>query len=547
MKSIAIFGAGIAGLTAAHELVKLGYKVSVYESTPEAGGFFRSGRDKQTTMPTEYSWHGLGPWYNNSFDLMRDIPFDAAGSIFDRALSRPIDFGIFPDNGSGKFYDVGILSVPSMFQMNQLEFVSWLYLMLKTWTSNKRSKLKYSKLNAAQAWKPLLKEKSYKTWRACFGPWVGSDWSNVSLHTTGEFFKKQLTTRIKHKHPADAQGEGWVHKASSGWLLFKGPSSEFWFKPWVEHLTKQGVVFTWNTPLVKLEFNEKVITGAVTHKEVVTADFYIVAINPYILNTILNKTPSLEQEKELKKIRFLTKDKPHTQISFRIAFKNKIKFPRDRTGVVLSDSPFNITIFAQEQAWSSEIYLGKNIQSLWTGTSCISTIPGDLFNKSVEECTKEEFIQEIKNQVLNCKSLDKILKESNQGKGIKEFEILTIEVWDEWEFTGEGVKYAQPKWVNNTSNQEFVPQQKTSLPNLILSGAHTQTEADVWSIEGAVESGRRAGRVIDTRVSLVNQSLQKWTIILGKIDDVLFYFKMPQILDFIILLIFLKLLWELWT
>jgi uncharacterized protein with NAD-binding domain and iron-sulfur cluster len=32
MESIVIFGAGIAGLSAAHELIQLGYTVSVYDS-----------------------------------------------------------------------------------------------------------------------------------------------------------------------------------------------------------------------------------------------------------------------------------------------------------------------------------------------------------------------------------------------------------------------------------------------------------------------------------------------------------------------------------
>jgi len=73
MKSIVIFGSGIAGLTAAHELAQLGYAVSVYEATDQPGGFFRSARDKDN-MPTEYSWHGMGPWYHNAFDVMRQIP-----------------------------------------------------------------------------------------------------------------------------------------------------------------------------------------------------------------------------------------------------------------------------------------------------------------------------------------------------------------------------------------------------------------------------------------------------------------------------------------
>lgn len=64
MKTVAIFGAGIAGLASAHEFTRLGYKVFVYEANREAGGFFRSARvSGHENMPSEYSWHGFGPWY----------------------------------------------------------------------------------------------------------------------------------------------------------------------------------------------------------------------------------------------------------------------------------------------------------------------------------------------------------------------------------------------------------------------------------------------------------------------------------------------------
>ncbi|BFL83726.1 hypothetical protein LFREDSHE_21760 [Shewanella baltica] len=74
-KSVAIFGGGIAGLTAAHEFAKLGYQVKVFEANADAGGFFRSARRKEDQgMPSEYSWHGMGPWYNNFFELIKEIP-----------------------------------------------------------------------------------------------------------------------------------------------------------------------------------------------------------------------------------------------------------------------------------------------------------------------------------------------------------------------------------------------------------------------------------------------------------------------------------------
>ena len=106
MKTVAVFGAGIAGLTVAHEFAHRGYAVSVYEANETAGGFFRSARlSEDDGMPSEYSWHGMGPMYHNVFDIMKPIPFDETGSVYEKALSRPIAFGVAPDVGIAQFDD----------------------------------------------------------------------------------------------------------------------------------------------------------------------------------------------------------------------------------------------------------------------------------------------------------------------------------------------------------------------------------------------------------------------------------------------------------
>jgi uncharacterized protein with NAD-binding domain and iron-sulfur cluster len=546
MKSIVIFGAGIAGLTAAHELVQLGYNVSVYEAADQPGGFFRSSRLRQNNMPTEYSWHGMGPWYHNAFDLMQHIPFSEDGNIYDLALSRPLDFGIFPDNEKAQFYDEGVKSIPKMFRMNKWEFVKWTYLMLKTWTSNNRSQKIYSRLNAAQAWKPLLKDKTYKTWRSCFGPWIGSDWPKVSLQTTGDFFRKQLTSKPPHDHKADQDGPAWTQDAGIGWLLLKGPSSEYWFDPWVKYLKEKGVKFYWEKPLSKLEFDGTNIISAFCGEEKIQGDIYILAINPFFTADILSETPELERQDELKLFKPLIQGGPHTQVSFRMAFSEAIKFPRVRTAVVVSDSEFNLTLFAEEQVWDKKVDLGENIKSLWTGTSCISSVPGRIYHKPVNTCTKQEFIEEVKAQIFSCGALDELIKEANNGKGLKDFSIIKIEVWREWEFSKEGIKPLQPKWVNSTNTQAYLPAQKTPVGNLFLAGAHTKTQAQVWSIEGAVESGRRAAKAIDGRVEVLDQYRPIWIIALSKIDDILYTIKAPQLIDSIFILLISLIIAALW-
>jgi uncharacterized protein with NAD-binding domain and iron-sulfur cluster len=227
-----------------------------------------------------------------------------------------------------------------------------------------------------------------------------------------------------------------------------------------------------------------------------------------------------------------------------VAFSEEIKFPRARTAIVVSDSEFNLTLFAQEQVWDKAVDLGRNVKSLWTGTSCISSVPGRICHKPVNNCTKEEFIEEVKAQILGCGALNELIKEANNGKELKDFPIMKVEVWHEWEFSRKGIRSPHPKWVNSTDTEAYLPPQRTPVPNLFLAGAHTRTQVQVWSIEGAVESGRRAAKAVDGRVEVLDQYLPVWFKVLSWIDDILYSVKAPQLIDSTLLTLTLFLIWR---
>ena len=76
-KAVAVFGAGIAGLTAAHELVDRGYSVTVYERKA-LGGKARSipvPNSGATPLPAEHGFRFFPGFYRNVTDTMRRIPF----------------------------------------------------------------------------------------------------------------------------------------------------------------------------------------------------------------------------------------------------------------------------------------------------------------------------------------------------------------------------------------------------------------------------------------------------------------------------------------
>lgn len=537
MKNVAIFGASVAGLSAAHEFTRLGYQVSIYEANRDAGGFFRSARMPQDkSMPSEYSWHGLGPWYHNVFDIMKQIPFDEEGSVYDKSLSRPINYGIALDRASESDPEDIVFNIIGRFRMTWWDKIRWAKLLFQTWTSNRRTKEYYSKLNAAETWRSRMSDVSWKTWRATFGPWVGCDFTRASVHHIGQFFRRNLSSGPAHYHRADKQGPAWKHHSGDGWLLLRGPSNEFWFDKWIVYLKKSGVKFFFHTPLEKFDFDGKNIVRAhLQSGEEIKADIYVMATNPFAALEIFNRTPELAKLEQLRLFQPLINDGPHTQVSFRIAFTEKISWSKDRTALLLPDSEFNLTLFPQEEVWDSEVDLGEDVASLWTGTACVADVPGKVYGLPLTQCTKEQFIEEVKTQLLRCEDLDRLIKKANRGRGLKDFPILRIEVWHEWKFAPRGIKPSQPKWVMSAHTQPYLPTQATPVANLILAGAHTKTDADIWSIEGAVESGRRAAQVVEPGIKIIPQYKSVWLRAISALDDLCFSVGLPHIIDFFLI------------
>jgi hypothetical protein len=132
---------------------------------------------------------------------------------------------------------------------------------------------------------------------------------------------------------------------------------------------------------------------------------------------------------------------------------------------------------------------------------------------------------------MSCQSLNALVKEANDGRDLADFKIAAIEVWHEWIFSAEGIRGPQPKWVTTTNTQPYLPRQITPVPNLLLAGAHTKTEVDVWSIEGAVESGRRAAQAIDPGVKILPQFKPLWLRVISLIDDTCYAAGAPHVLD----------------
>jgi len=91
------------------------------------------------------------------------------------------------------------------------------------------------------------------------------------------------------------------------------------------------------------------------------------------------------------------------------------------------------------------------------------------------------------------------------------------------------------KWVTTPNTQPHQPTQARPVPNLVLAGAHTRTAADVWSIEGAVESGRLAAQVIAPDIKVIPQYKPLWLRAITALDDLCFSVGTAHILDLLVI------------
>jgi uncharacterized protein with NAD-binding domain and iron-sulfur cluster len=535
---VIIIGAGISGLTVAHELVEKGFEVEVYEKDPLAGGMARSTRTSKG-VPSEHSWRGYAPFYFNAFEIMSRIPIKQklpdyerterdvitfkgqkydltdfvpkhpGGTIIKRMLSTddPLE-KVWKDNDVAwhmknpyvlsilEKYKIGSDVPPDVLDnlakseidfklltnkregdtnINFIDYPYLAYLFIKYSIVNKRRTNDTKLIDVL--W-PLRETSKAYLLDYVSGPGYGFDKNTISANHYFCFAFQQFYT------------------GNRSWQVMNQPTSEAWIDPWVEHLTSKGVHFHFNSELTSLTPG-----GAIINGELVKGDEYVSAIPPEI-------------------------KKPNDQISFRLGFNKKISFESHNIAFVLLDSEYNITFYPQDEHWSKDVNLGP-VVSLWSGTI--------INGKNAVKLRPKELIEEIKKQVLQSKYIQ---------EHIVGADIVYSEIFEDWYWDSKLGRLVSkhPKWVNQVN--EVRPLNTTEYPNVWNAGAHTKTTIDVWSMESAVESGKLASNLILEKYNLKKCLVMDHDIKIGKIDDPFYDVGLPHILDCLLITLVLFLLFK---
>jgi len=509
---IVIFGGGIAGLTVAHELSKYNLKIAIIEKEIMIGGMARTSR-YPNNMPTEHSWRGYGPFYKNTFNIMKEIKYNN-NTVYD-TLIKDINF-IYPENSINlnknlSFYDIFIFLYSIMY-----------HLLSGNLRSEENKKISFTNFIESN-----ITTNAKNKYISSIGPGIGLDTHSASIYHVGKYVEMML-----------------FETDDKEWLFMDQPTSEGWFDPWQKYLTDKGVHFILSTELIELNFKENnAISATLNDYSVIHGDNYVLALNPYAVAD-LYKNNKLGTDSELEKFIGITYGEPHIQISFRLGFDKKINMPL-RDAFIFPNSNLNITLYQQDNFWKSDVNLGNNIKSLWSGTACVTYTISELYNKRCDELTKEEFLNEVIHQISNCKEFDEYLIKNNNNK-FSELTIINKEIWYEWDYIDNRLQSRNKKWVN-TLNNDNRPLFKTNYNNVFISGAHCNTGVNIWLMESATESGKRCAIEIMNKLNLKNKiKLSKHARPMKSIywiDDILYKLKLPNMTDIICIITLIGILY----
>jgi len=509
---IIIFGAGISGLTVAQELLEHGYDVTVYEKSENIGGFAQSNR-VENEIPTEHSWRGYAPFYTNFFNIAKRIPIGNGLSVYNNLLSEPISFYLPNDQRNSK-------------RASMWDKVYIGYFIAQCLMSNKRKEY-YSSVNFKSLVENHISKEAIDKYIKMLGPGLGLDQNRTSLLHATKLAEIILNTP-PHYHRTNK------HTSSTGWHVMNKPTSEAWFDPWLTHLQKLGMVLHLKSKLERYSANADIINYALIRnsKGIETvgspSTIFINCTDPFTFKTVIIKSfPNTLSCKSLSDSINLVDEGVHNQIAFFLGFNRKINIP-GTTVFSFPDSEFNITFCPQDNFFQNDPFISKSGNSFWSGTICSADIKGKLFNKTAIELDQNQLFEEIIYQIFRSKEFTDFVEKYNDFS-LNDLSIVHKKIWGEWLFDSKKIESSRPKWINTLKTYKFRPNQTTCYKNLYIAGAHTNTSTNIWSMEGAVESGKIVANHIDNNIVKITHTSPWYLIPFQAIDDILYMFYLPNI------------------
>ncbi len=548
-RSVAVFGAGVAGLTAAHELVERGYTVTVYERKA-LGGKARSipvPNSGARPLPAEHGFRFFPGFYRNVTDTMRRIPFPGNSRGVWENLTRATSY---LHSGLGR----ADLTVPLPFPLPTLPNPVTPKAFIESVATVFQTLFRLRPWEAAYAAQKLA---VYVT--SCderkIGQWDNMTWEKyIGADRGSPEYNRYLADGIirnlaaSKSRDASAHSIGLVGEASVWSILLlgndidnkgfdrvlNGPTSSQWLDPWVAHLRSMGVSFQVGKALSGLQPNGRHIASATVVgpggvQEPVVADCYVSAIPCEKLAAVL--TPDvIAADPNLANVARL-----RTEWMNGLMFYLRQRVDVTKGHVNYVDSGWGITSISEEQFWK------YSLRNYGDGTvkDCLSAIlsdwstPGNFNGKSARDCTPDEIAREAWAQIkAHLNDTGRVLDDSMLHSWFLDPAIMNPGT--------PSVANDEPLFIQDPGSWSRRPESVTRLDNLFLAGEWVKTDQNVTTMEGANEGGRQAANGVllasgyrGPMVNIVGLFQAPWWAPFKAADRIRYRAKLPNSLDIV--------------
>ncbi|HKP63623.1 MAG TPA: FAD-dependent oxidoreductase [Polyangiales bacterium] len=517
-RKVVILGGGVAGMSAAHELIERDFEVEVVERKTIAGGKARSlratgpslglpksasvatpqadERQLRPPLPGEHGFRFFPGFYKHVVDTMRRIPF-RSGSVADNLVntteakiasferSAYLVPTQFPRTVGDLWLDVstlitGISGQAGISPLDTAFFASKIWQILSS--CEERRLVEYERVN----WWDFIEAGSRsRSYQAYYGSGitrslVAAKARRASSKTIGDIFIQLLLDVIRPGGVADR--------------LLNGPTNDVWIDPWLRYLRARGVAYHTNSEVLAIRCEHGAVRSAIVGTggaiREVAGDFFIAALPIERLVELLNPA-LLRLDPSLANL---------DQLSEYIEWMNGIQFflredlPIAHGHVVFIDSPWALTAVSQAQFWE-HFDLADYGDGQVKGVLSVDISDWDvkgLNGKAAENCSREEIALETWQQLKKSLNVDA--------------EILTDSMLHSW-FLDPGIEDRdadadpstprldtnyEPLLVNYVDTWRLRPEAVTRIPNLFLASDFVRTWTDLATMEAANEAARRA-------------------------------------------------------
>jgi uncharacterized protein with NAD-binding domain and iron-sulfur cluster len=515
-RDVAIFGGGMAGLSAAHELIERGYSVTVYEPS-FLGGKARSmpvvgtGTGGRQDLPGEHGFRFFPGCYQHVPNTMSRIPtagsnVRAAHLVNADALTvglygadyRPVivpasrlgirqtaDTTLQLKNIQNAFIDMfaSMTNIP----MNEQMYAALRMTVMAT-SCNERRIGQWDNVSWMDYIKAYQMSADYRTYLATSftSSLVAAKASTASARTIGQ---TALALAYAGSGPL-------VPQYANGLLsgidrLLNRPTNEAWIDPWVAYLKSRGVRFVMNSGLSGLRLSgrriaEARVTTGSGGTRAVTADWYMAAmpvdrLKPLLTTDVLRAAPGLAGVHQLV---------DDWMVGIQYYLRRRAGTPTSH--IALLGAPWSLTAIFQAEPWGQDIsrtYGDGEVREILSVDISNWDVPGILYGKTAKQCTADEISREVWAQL-------------KHGLNRGGYQLINDDELVRWHLDP-GITWrngrtfnATPLLVNTAGSYPHRPTAETEISNLFIGGDHVRSNIDLATMEGANESGRRVANAI---------------------------------------------------